>query len=290
MLTVLAVVLRILSNPLANVFQKQLAIKQAAPLFINFITYFILGLLSAIYAVSFNWLNFTLYFWLYAIAVGFLGALGNGFLIKALQQGDLSVLGPVNAYKAVVSLIVAFFLLGEIPGIGGSIGILLIVVGSYFVLNTAKEKFSWALFKRKDIRYRLLAMVFAAVEAVLIKKLINFSSPEVSFIIWCWFGALFSGMLLFYQEFNTLHIQIRMTKRHFTKYVMLIFCIGLMQFTTNYTFEHMPVAYALALFQLSALISVLLGQRFFKEEEIMKKLVGATIMVAGSVIIILLKN
>jgi drug/metabolite transporter (DMT)-like permease len=51
----------------------------------------------------------------------------------------------------------------------------------------------------------------------------------------------------------------------------------------------MPVAYALALFQLSALVSVLLGHRFFREEEVLKKSVGATIMVAGSVIIILLR-
>jgi drug/metabolite transporter (DMT)-like permease len=288
MLTVFAVILRIFSNPLANVFQKQLATNQAAPLFINFITYLFLGIVSAIYAVSISWRDFTLAFWLYSVAVGFLGALGNGFLIKALQQGDLSVLGPVNAYKAVISLIIAFFLLGEIPGIWGSLGILLIVLGSYFVLSTTKEKFSWAVFKRADIQYRLLAMLFAAVEAVLIKKVIIYSSPEVSFIIWCWFGALFSFIILLYQKSIILDKQWSLTGLHFKKYVMLIFCIGLMQFTTSYTFENMPVAYALALFQLSALVSVLLGHSYFKEEEVIKKLVGATIMVAGSALIILL--
>jgi uncharacterized membrane protein len=113
MLTIFAVVLRILSNPLANVFQKQLASNHAAPLFINCITYLFLSGVSTIYALSISWKNFTPAFWLYALAVGFLGALGNGFLIKALQQGDLSVLGPINAYKAVVSLIASFFLLGE---------------------------------------------------------------------------------------------------------------------------------------------------------------------------------
>jgi drug/metabolite transporter (DMT)-like permease len=290
MLTWLAVGLRIFSNPLVNVFQKQLANHDAAPLFINFITYLLLAIISVIYAIHVDWTAFTPEFWAYALAVGLLGALGNGFLIKALQQGDLSVLGPVNAYKAVVSLVAGIFLLGEKPGAWGATGIMLIVLGSYFVLHTAKERFSWNIFKRTDIQYRLLAMMFTAVEAVLIKKVIIYSSPEISFVTWCWFGALFAFIILFYQKALVLHKQLRLAGLHVIKYIFLVGCIGLMQLTTNYAFEHMPVAYALALFQLSALVSVLLGYRFFKEQEILKKLVGATIMVAGSALIILFNN
>lgn len=51
----------------------------------------------------------------------------------------------------------------------------------------------------------------------------------------------------------------------------------------------MEVGYALALFQLSTIVSIFLGYRIFKEENIMKKLIGSVIMVAGSVMIILLK-
>ena len=59
---------------------------------------------------------------------------------------------------------------------------------------------------------------------------------------------------------------------------------------TNYTFKHMAVGYALSLFQLSTIVSVLLGYRFFKEQNIWKKLIGSAIMITGSVLIILLKN
>ena len=58
---------------------------------------------------------------------------------------------------------------------------------------------------------------------------------------------------------------------------------------TNYVFDHMEVGYALALFQLSTIVSIFLGYRIFKEENITKKLIGSVIMVAGSVMIILLK-
>ena len=78
--------------------------------------------------------------------------------------------------------------------------------------------------------------------------------------------------------------------RDIRKFISLILCIGTMQFTTNYAFEHMSVGYALSLFQLSVIVSVVLGYRFFKEQDISKKLTGAIIMVIGSVIIILLRN
>ena len=63
-----------------------------------------------------------------------------------------------------------------------------------------------------------------------------------------------------------------------------------MQLTTNYVLENMEVGYALSLFQLSTIISVLLGYRFFKEKDIRKKLIGSAIMITGSIVIILLKD
>jgi drug/metabolite transporter (DMT)-like permease len=72
-------------------------------------------------------------------------------------------------------------------------------------------------------------------------------------------------------------------------YALLVLCIGTMQLSTNYVFANMPVGYALSLFQLSTLVSVLFGYRFFKEKDIMKKIIGSVIMIGGSIIIILLK-
>jgi drug/metabolite transporter (DMT)-like permease len=63
-----------------------------------------------------------------------------------------------------------------------------------------------------------------------------------------------------------------------------------MQFTTNFALDHIPVGYALSLFQLSTIVSVLLGHRIFKEQDIYKKLIGSVIMMIGSIVIILLKD
>jgi len=286
----IAVLLRIFSNPLGNVFQKQLTTKGIHPLVVNFLTYFLLSLVCLFIAAFIHWPVLPRQFWIYSILGGIVGALGNGFLVKALQYGDLSILGPINSYKSVVGIMVGIILLGEIPNLWGILGIALIIYGSYFVLDTTTERFSLALLKKRDIQYRLWAMILTAIEAVFVKKVILASSTTIAFMSWCCFGAVFSFVLLFiYRREINKEVKI-ISNRYIGKFAALIVCIGTMQLTTNYTFEHLAVGYSLSLFQLSTIVSVLLGYRFFKELDIHKKLIGSAIMIIGSIVIILLKN
>ncbi|GAB3518811.1 hypothetical protein GCM10027442_39620 [Emticicia fontis] len=283
----LAVLLRIFSNPFANVFQKKLTIQGLSPLFVNFLTYFILGLVCLAFTFQLDWSRISADYWIYSIIMGLLGALGNLFLVKALQAGDLSVLGPINAYKAVISMIIGVFLLQEIPGIWGLIGVGLIIAGSYFVLNTTEEGFSWQLFKRKEIQFRIWAMILTATEAIIGKKVILVSSYIHSFFSWCWFGTLFSLILILWNRENVLkHVQ-KIEFNTMGIFLGLILCIGITQFSTTYIFQLMPVGYALSLFQLSVLVNIFLGYRIFQEQDIYKKLIGGVIMIIGSVLIIL---
>lgn len=285
LLLILAVLLRIFSNPAANVYQKQLTARGLPPLAINAHTYLLLSLAVLVPALNVAWRQWPPSFWWYAAGVGVCGALGNGFLVKALQGGELSVLGPVNAYKSVVSVVFGIFLLGEVPGIRGLIGILLIIYGSYFVLDTTEERFSAKLFRRSDIQFRILALVFTAIEAVLLKKLILLSGVLVSFIIWCWAGAVFSVVLVLLQTTRNKLFVLR--RADAGRYLLLAACIAIMQYSTNFVFGRMPVGYALSLFQLSMIVTVFFGYHFFREKDIRKKLIGTVIMIAGSVLIII---
>lgn len=286
----IAVLLRIFSNPLGNVFQKQLTERGNHPLLVNFLTYLLLSIVCIFIAAFIHWPALPREFWAYSILGGVAGALGNGFLVKALQRGELSVLGPINSYKSVIGIIGGIVLLGEVPNFWGVMGIVLIIYGSYFVLDTTEERFSLALLKRSDIQFRLWAIVLTAIEAVFIKKVILASSTTIAFMSWCCFGSLFSFVLLFIYRTDIKKELVKINYSHISKYVFLVVCIGTMQFTTNYAFEHMAVGYALSLFQLSVIVSVLLGHGFFKEQDVCKKLIGSFIMLIGSVVIILLKN
>ena len=290
-LVILAVSLRIISNPLGNVFQKQLTAEGNHPLIVNFITYLLLSLICLLWAINMEWPALNRTFWFYSVLAGIAGALGNGFLVKALHRGALSVLGPINSYKSIVGIIFGIFLLSEIPNFWGLLGVILVIFGSYFVLDTTEERFSWALLKNREIRFRIAAMILTAIEAVFIKKIILASSTTIAFMSWCFFGAFFSFiLLLIYRLDLRTGFQDAFRMNHLSRYLLLILCIGTMQFTTNYSFEHIPVGYALSLFQLSIILSILFGYRFFDEKDIGKKILGSLIMIGGSMLIILLKN
>ncbi|MFN5986572.1 MAG: EamA family transporter, partial [Chitinophagaceae bacterium] len=125
-------------NPFSNVLQKQITLKGQHPLFINLATYTLLAFICVflIYDISIQSLDTE--FWIYSIAGGITGALGNGFIVKALDKGDLSVLGPINAYKSIVGMLFAFIIIREVPNIWGLMGMGFIIVGSYFVLDTTE--------------------------------------------------------------------------------------------------------------------------------------------------------
>ncbi|MPR32365.1 EamA family transporter [Salmonirosea aquatica] len=288
LLTALAVFLRIIANPAENVFQKQLTVRGTHPLLVNFLTYALLSCVCFAMAFNTKWDGLPTQFWMYSVLGGMAGALGNGFLVRALQRGDLSVLGPINSYKSVIGVLFGIFLLGEIPNRWGILGITLIICGSYFVLDTTPEKFPGKLLQKPEIQYRLWAMVLTAIEAVFVKKIILASSTLLAFMSWCFFGAAFSLLLLFVYRLDIRKEVARVERRDFGTYLYLLVCMGTMQLTTNYAFAHMAVGYALSLFQLSTLVSVLLGYRIFQEGDMRKKLAGSILMIAGSVVIILL--
>ncbi|HOV72174.1 MAG TPA: DMT family transporter [Dysgonamonadaceae bacterium] len=286
----IALLLRILSNPFANVCQKKLTASRQNPLWVNFVGFFTLSMVCIPFLGKIPWSSFPPIFWIYCIAGGLLGSLGNGYLIKAVEKGDISLLGPINSYKSLISTLLGIPLLGELPNLWGLLGMGLIIYGSYFILDTLPERFSWQVLKRPEIKFRIYAMLLTAMEAIFIKKIIVLSSPHISFVMWCIFNAVFSFFFLFIYRISPktqLHV---FYKRNIPVYLALVACMGIMQMATNYSFAHMPVGYALALFQLSGIVSVGLGYAFFKEQNIRKKLFGTVIMIIGAVLIILFES
>ncbi len=275
-------IIRIVSNPIANVFQKKLAVENSS-LTINFYTYTLLSLCCLPFInLVFNQ-SYSLYFWFIVFMCGFLCTLGILCIIKAINIGELSVVGPINSYKSIVGLVASLLLLREIPSLFGLFGIFLIICGSKFIFVSSKEGFSFKLFKRKDIQFRLIALILTGIEAAFLKQIIIMSSVEAGFILWCFMGAFWSFIFLLFTKKNFALAK----KSNYFSVIFIALCLGLMQYSTNFVFEKMNVAYALALFQLSSLVTVFLGYEVFKEKNFKEKIIGTCIMIIGSCFIIL---
>ena len=269
---ILCIFIRIFSNSYLNVFQKLLTNKGEAPSIVNFYTY--LGLTIIAFIVCPNPI-FNMEILRILLIMGVLGALGNYFIIKALALGELSSLAPINSYKPLIALFVGIMLLNEIPGLFELFGILFIILGT-ILLGKSNKFFSKATF------YRFLALIFSGTEAIFIKKIIILSDLPSSFLYW----ALASLIFTFIFALTSKHV-IKIQKQNVKLLLILILLVTAMQYSTNYVFSKMNVAYALSLFQLSSFVSIFLGVNIFNEKGLLKKLLASLFMLLGATIIIL---
>ena len=303
----LAVAVRIVVNPFSNVFQKLLTQRSANPLVIIGVTHALLSLacLPALFRIP---APAAAGFWTNISICALLAVTANVLIVQALSLSDLSILGPINAWKPVVSLVPGLFLLHEFPGWTGLCGIALIIAGSYLIVDGSprepRQNFRGRFLMDRGVQCRFAALVLSAIEAVFLKRALLASSAVATFVWWSILGLAVSGVaiagLIGAGKLNTpvvgndrttttdtLQHEAGVFQRSGFTYLLLATTTGLMQFCTIVTLDRIQVGSALALFQTSALISVFLGSRVFDEPHFLRRLSGAVVMVAGAVLIIL---
>lgn len=289
MFTWLFLSLRILANPLSNVFQKHLAGRQIHPLLVIAGPMAILALACSVAAPILTrdiqpgfWLNI----WICAIlAIG-----GNVLIVEALRRNDLSILGPINAYKPIVNLLPSIILLQEWPNAWSIAGIAAIALGSHVIVtrnpDQRRGQAILMLFRDRGVQFRLLALILSSTEATFLKRALQLSSPTTTFVFWAILGFAICLILVPALMPRPLLItQFTRIRRHLTPLLLLGLTTGIMQLCTLLTFNRLPVAQSLALFQISTLLTVLLGHHIFKEPHLLRRLTGALIMIAGAVAI-----
>jgi drug/metabolite transporter (DMT)-like permease len=217
--------------------------------------------------------------------------IGYVFLWYALRSSDLSVLGPINAYKAVIALLLSVVLVGEVPNLSGVIGVALIVAGSYFVVDRVPGEARRSAYRKfigePGVRLRFLALICSATESVFLKRALLVGDPITAFLVWvllCFTLAAVGTMLLRID----LRVEVARLRSEWRTLPWLAATTGLMQLTTLLTFQKLQVGYSLALFQLSTLVTVYLGHRYFQEQHIRRRLLGSLIMVTGAILIVTL--
>jgi drug/metabolite transporter (DMT)-like permease len=285
---VFIVIGRVLASPFVNVFQKKLINRELWPEFILMLSYLLFVLLAIPVLIIKQPFDFPVEFWIYILLLGVFDVFGNMFLVKSLQTIDLSVFGPLNAFKPVFALVISVFLLDEIPGIFGVIGVLIIIAGSYLLGYQVKNPLGSSPKFRitRGLVYRFLAIFLTSVAAVFSKKTILMSSPLITLVYWSLSG--FPIALLFYfKKRKPGQKEVQQLLACGPQVAGLLLSFLFLQMLTLLTFERIFVGYSLALFQLSGLVSVFFGYHFFQERNLKYRLIGATIMCAGTVLIAL---
>lgn len=282
---------RVAANPLSNAIQKWLVLRGAKATVVILTTHLLLTL-TVLPILFVEPLPSGNQFWSNIATAVVLAVACNTLIVQAMKFDDLSILGPINAFKPVVSLVPAWLLIGEVPGLLASAGIALVVAGSFALsdrgLTDSRIPGIGRLFARRGVQLRVAALVLSGIEAVFLKQALIASTPTITFAWWSILGAPAAAAVVFLASRLAGEApNLTLIRSHGRQFILLAVTTGLMQFSTLVTFTAAPVASALALFQLSAILSVLLGHRLFAEPHLARRLVGSAIMSLGAVLIVL---
>ncbi|HAR94344.1 MAG TPA: hypothetical protein DCR97_00025 [Deltaproteobacteria bacterium] len=212
---------------------------------------------------------------------------------KALKVSPLSLTVPFLSLTPVFLLVTPFFILGETIGPPGIAGILAIACGAYLLhMGRFKDGILEPFRAIRRERGSLLMIVVAVIyslTASLGKRAIEHSSPAfftaayvLTLSVLLAPFALFSYQQRYYRHGKTFNLQ------HLFGQTLLpgvLFVIG--SLAHSWAVQLTEVAYMISIKRLSLLIGVVYGWLFFKEKGIKERLLGAALMLAGFVVIVL---
>jgi len=286
-LEILVVLGRLLFSAFANVFQKQLTHRGLHPFFIVFASYVVLAVICLPLLFAFNPFQLSGHFWINIFFAALLDMAGTLFLVMSLSKTDLSVFGPLNAYKVVISMLLALIFLGEVPSLQGFAGVSIILVGSVFLFPPKSHQARlWKLFLQKGVQFRFLSILLFSIGTLPLKNAVVDGGALATTVFWCLLGLPLAGLaqLLFvHDNFKT---DLALARNQVYPFIYLGCLIFLMQFMTMLVFSQLLVAYSLALFQLSMVLQVFLGYRIFNEKHVLRRLAACLVMVGGSLMVL----
>jgi drug/metabolite transporter (DMT)-like permease len=226
-------------------------------------------------------------FWYALLAGGALNVVSTILYMRALKSSDLSLVAPLIAFTPLFLLISSPLILNEMPTIWGAVGVLLIVVGSYILYFNRNNKGFLSPFKEiiksKGSRYMLTVSLIWAITSTFDKIGVNSSGP----LFWAASANAFIALAM------TPLIILRLRKKSVNIYTEASRLIPIGVFgAATLAFQMVAigltnVAYVISIKRTSIAWSVLAGYFVFKEKNIKVRLLGAAVMIAGVVLIIL---
>lgn len=210
--------------------------------------------------------------------------------IYAIKISPISLLSPISSFNPVFTTIIASLTLHEVLNPIKYLGILIVVIGSY-LLNITDLKGGLLLpfkklFTNRGVLFFMLANFIWAITPIFQKQAIFQTKPLVPL-----FPSFFESIIVII--FLTPIVLVK-TKNQITqiknnwKLLLLLGPFGaLAQWAAFTAFSLSDLGLVTSVFKLSILFTILWGFIFFKEERIKERLLGASVMIAGTLMLLL---
>ena len=212
--------------------------------------------------------------------------------MKAIRVSPLSLTVPFLAFTPVFTILTAGLILGEQIPTTGILGVSLVSAGAYLLNGEHMLKKPYApivaIFKVPGSRYMLIVAMIYAVTSTLGKKAVLLSDPFSFGLVYISCQAIVLTVINTVRLANNPDLIKRVKNK---KAWMLVFAAGIsmaiMVMAHFSAIQLAPVSYMISVKRLSLVISVIFGWLVFREEEILYRILGASLMMSGVVLVYL---
>jgi uncharacterized membrane protein len=281
------VIARVLLSVSANTAQKRLVIHRASVSQFWLLAYLLmLGpacVLAAFYPGVRNG-----GFWTDILLGGLIDAFGNLAMVAALRLTDLSVFGPLNAFRPVLALFFGWLFLHETPTNTGALGVGVTVLGAVMLLKagpSAKTEQGRGPHAARVLGLRLLGLSLSTFGAVFLKRAAGVASAEMTLAGWILCGLVCLAATYAFKPAQAPKL-LAAFQRHRNGYLGHALLFLVMQWMTIRIFQETLLAYSFVFFQLGMILQVMAGRVVFREPAFKRRMAGCVIMALGSALIV----
>ncbi len=220
-----------------------------------------------------------------------LSTISSLLIFKAMKHSAISEVAPILAILPLVVSLLAFFVLGETMNFIQVIGLFLMVAGVMF-LEFKNFKSGDGIFRKGRKRYILyifLCLILGGAGAVFDKAIL--SRFDINSLAYLAIVQIFIALnyLLFIGIKPKLFSELKGSVYKFWKIILLISL-----FTVVHRYLYISaiklaasIGLVVAVYRLSSLFNIFVGEKFFGETDILKKIVATLIILSGVFLLVI---
>lgn len=238
---------------------------------------------------------FTSYGFILPVVVsGVLNTVAGTLQFRAYSKADASLVTPIANLMPVLLIFTSYLAFGILPGWGGLIGIIFIVVGVYYSSVSGKHELLHPLkqlFYNKGSRAMLGTVLIWSLTTILAKIALRSATPALVMMGQLAVSLVCLSVYLLLQPYKK---RLRHGEKVIHKWGWHILAISVFA-TLGVFFQYQAIAlvanpsYVLAVKRVDVLITILFAGFFLREKHILKRFEGSVIALIGIVIIYIYK-
>ncbi|MCX4030305.1 EamA family transporter [Endozoicomonas sp. SM1973] len=223
-----------------------------------------------------------------AIGSAFINVCAALLYLKAVEKADLSLVTPLLSFSLVFVVLNSFLLLGELPTYLGITGLVLIFLGVYIISGEQGTILGpvRALAKNSGVKSMLVVALLFSISFVLDKVAVVNSSPLFASAIITFLSGVTLLLIAKFQGHSVLNI----IKNKLLLIGLASLTIFLQIFFIAYAMPMTLASYVMAVKRSTILFSVLWGGLLLKEPFFKQRLIGASFMLIGLIILLLFER